>query len=222
MILDGTLVSRLELDIRMIRFAFLFSAALLCGVFSGYGAVAQDSAPNPTTGPDPATISAPAADKPGVTETIAPEILQFQKIEDGWSDAVNRRDQYSLELVLSPLFVDVSASGDVTTRNQQVAQVISADDKTLYLTQKVVTVRMLGDISVANGTYTLHHKIGSGQVDEKGVFTQVFERVHGGWLCINSQRTILRQDAATRKRDSTPETPFHLPNPFSRGDKGPQ
>ena len=198
-------------------FAFLFSAALLCGT-----AVAQDSTPSPATGPDPATISAPAADKPGLTETIAPEILQFQKIEDSWSDAVNRRDQYSLELVLSPLFVDVSASGDVTTRNQQVAQVISADDKTLYLTQKVVTVRMLGDIAVANGTYTLHHKVGSGQVDEKGVFTQVFERVHGGWLCINSQRTILRQDAATRKRDSSPETPFHLPNPFSRGDKGPQ
>ncbi len=68
---------------------------------------------------------------------------------------MNRRDQYGLELVLSPLFVDVSASGDVTTRNQQVAQVISGDDKTLYLTQKVVTVRMLGDIAVANGTYTL-------------------------------------------------------------------
>lgn len=206
----------------MKRFAFLFSAALLCGIFLSYGAVAQDSTPNPVTGPAPATNSAPAADKPGVTETISPEILQFQKIEDSWSDAVNRRDQYSLELVLSPLFVDVSASGDVTTRNQQVAQVITADDKTLYLTQKVVTVRMLGDISVANGTYTLHHKVGSAEVDEKGVFTQVFERVHGGWLCINSQRTILRQDAATRKRDSTPETPFHLPNPFSRGDKGPQ
>jgi ketosteroid isomerase-like protein len=222
MILGGTLVSRLELDIRMIRFAFLFSAALLCGTSLSSAAIAQDSTPNPATGPGPATNSVPAAEQPGVTETISPEILQFQKIEDSWSDAVNRRDQYSLELVLSPLFVDVSASGDVTTRNQQVAQVISADDKTLYLTQKVVTVRMLGDISVANGTYTLHHKVGSAQVDEKGVFTQVFERVHGGWLCINSQRTILRQDAATRKRDSTPETPFHLPNPFSRGDKGPQ
>ena len=222
MILDGTLVSRLELDIRMKRFAFLFSAALLCGVFLGYGAAAQDPAANPAAASGPATNSVPAADKPGVTETMPPEILQFQKIEDSWSDAVNRRDQYSLELVLSPLFVDVSASGDVTTRNQQVAQVISADDKTLYLTQKVVTVRMLGDIAVANGTYTLHHKIGSAQVDEKGVFTQVFERVHAGWLCINSQRTILRQDAASRKKDSTPETPFHLPNPFSRGDKGPQ
>ena len=153
---------------------------------------------------------------------MSPEILQFQKIEDSWSDAVNRRDQYALELVLSPLFVDVSATGDVTTRNQQVAQVISSDDKTLYLTQRIITVRMLGDIAVANGTYTLHHRVASGLVDEKGVFTQVFERAHAGWLCINSQRTTLRQDATTKKKDSSPESPFHLPNPFSRGEKGPQ
>ncbi len=90
----------------------------------------------------------------GVTTTVSPEVAQFQKIEDSWSDAVNRRDQYALELVLSPLFVDVSAQGDVTTRNQQVVQVISSQDKSLYLTQKVITVRMLGDIAVANGTYT--------------------------------------------------------------------
>jgi hypothetical protein len=35
------------------------------------------------------------------------------------------RDQYALELVLSPLFVDVSAGGDITTRNQQLAQLIT-------------------------------------------------------------------------------------------------
>src|ERR1700683_5291137 len=130
--------------------ACIFAVPLACGI-----AAAQ------TSSPDPAAPAPPAAAEPGVTSTVSPEVHQFQKIEDSWSDAVNRRDQYSLELVLSPLFVDVSASGDVTTRNQQVAQVISADDKTLYLTQKVVTVRMLGDIAVANGTYTLHHKIGS-------------------------------------------------------------
>lgn len=175
-------------------------------------AAAQSPGSDPTAGNVPA----------GVTSTVPPEVAQFQKIEDGWSDAVNRRDQYGLELVLSPLFVDVSASGDVTTRNQQVAALLSNEDKTLYLTQKVVTVRMLGDIAVANGTYTLHHKVGSGQVDEKGVFTHVFERVHGNWFCINSQRTVLRQDANTKqKKANANETPFHFPL-FSRGDKGPQ
>ncbi len=199
----------------MNRFFLPFSAALLWCSIAG----AQSPAPAPDAAPT--SGASPATERNGATETISPEILEFQKIDDGWSDAVNRRDQYSLELVLSPLFVDVSASGDVTTRNQQVAQVISGEDKTLYLTQKVVTVRMLGDIAVANGTYTLHHKAASGEVDEKGIFTQVFERVHGGWLCINSQRTLLRQDAA-KKKESAPESPFHLPNPFSRGEKGPQ
>jgi hypothetical protein len=78
---------------------------------------------------------------------------------------------------------------------------------------------MLGDIAVANGTYTLHHKINSAQVDEKGVFTHVFERLRGGWVCVNSQRTALREDPnAKQKKPSTAEMPFHIPL-FSRSDK---
>jgi ketosteroid isomerase-like protein len=193
-------------------FACFFAVLLACGI-----GAAQNS-PSDAAPPAP-----PATAEPGVTSTVSPEVAQFQKIEDSWSDAINRRDQYSLELVLSPLFVDVSAQGDVTTRNQQVVQVISGQDKSLYLTQKVITVRLLGDIAVANGTYTLHHKVNAAEVDEKGIFTHVFERVRGGWLCINSQRTVLRQDSSgsKQKKPSTAEEPFHIPF-FSKGDKGPQ
>lgn len=196
----------------MKRYLACISAVLLAGGI----AAAQ------TSSPDAAAPATPAPSEPGVTSTVSPEVAQFQKIEDSWSDAVNRRDQYALELVLSPLFVDVSAQGDVTTRNQQVVQVISGQDKSVYLTQKVITVRLLGDIAVANGTYTLHHKVNTAEVDEKGIFTHVFERVRGGWLCINSQRTVLRQDSNSKQRKaSTAEEPFHIPF-FSKGDKGPQ
>ncbi len=173
-------------------------------------------AQSPAAGSEPAaaetagqTTTQAASD---VTTTASPEVQQFQKVEDKWSEAVNQRDQYGLELVLSPLFVDVSANGDITTRDQQVAQIISSEDKTLHLEQKVITVRMLGDIAVANGTYDLHHKVNSGQVDEKGVFTQVYERARGGWLCINSQRTTLRAEAgAVKKKNSTTDAGFHFP-----------
>lgn len=172
------------------------------------------------------TAQSPASQKPAVpanvTTTESPEIKQFQKVEDSWSVAVNERDQYGIELVLSPLFVDVSASGDITTRNQQVAALLAGEDKSVHLDQKVVTVRMLGDVAVANGTYTLHHKVGSSEVNDKGVFTHVFERAHGAWLCINSQRTLLREDATGKqKKPSNAELPFHIPL-FSKGDKGPQ
>ena len=194
----------------MIRIAVCLSVLLL-----SIAANAQTS--DAANGPTPETASAPA--QAPITSTASPEVQEFQKIEDSWANAVNLRDQYGLELVLAPLFMDVSASGDISTRNQQVADLISSDDKTMHLEQRVITVRMLGDIAVANGTYVLHHKIQSGQVDEKGVFTHVFERVHGGWRCINSQRTSLREDSnAKHKKQSTAELPFHIPL-FSKSDK---
>ena len=189
----------------MTRFVACFSAVLLCCCAAG------------GQSPAPAPVSAPA--QPGATSVESPEIREFQKIEDSWAIAVNQRDQYGLELVLSPLFVDISAGGDITTRNQQLAQLITGEDKTLHLDQRVITVRMLGDIAVANGTYLLHHKAGSAQVDEKGVFTHVFERARSGWLCINSQRTVLREDSnAKTKKQSNAEMPFHIPL-FGKSDK---
>jgi hypothetical protein len=159
---------------------------------------------------------------PNVTSTDEAAVAEFQKIENRWDDAVNLRDQYALELVLSPLFLDVSASGDITTRNQQVAYLLSGDDKTIHIEQKVITVRTMGDVTVVNGTYTLHHKSLSGPIDEKGVFTHVFQRVRIGWVCINSQRTMVREESGGKhKKPSNAEQPFHIPL-FSKSDKDKQ
>ena len=162
--------------------------------------------------------SAPAPAQAPVTSTASPDIAQFQKIEDTWDQAVNRRDQYGLENVLSPLFLDVSGTGDITTRNQQLAFIIATEDKSLHLQQKVITVRLLGDTAVANGTYVFHHRASTGEVDEKGVFTHVFERSHNGWLCINSQRTVLKEDNGKGKKKSDAESPFHIPI-FGKSEK---
>jgi len=163
-----------------------------------------------------------------VTSVESPEIQELQKVEDSWSSGLNQRDQYGLELVLSPLFVNVSATGDITTRNQQVVSLITQEDKTAATDMRVVTVRMLGDVAVANGTYSFTHKGASGgMVEEKGVFTHVFQRQHGNWLCLNAQRTLLREDTPGKagktkaKTESKAELPFHIPL-FSKSDKSNQ
>ncbi len=190
----------------MTRKILCFIAGMLCCVV----AAAQDQSPAPAT-----------TSTPGVTTTSSPEVQAFQKIEDKWDDAINTRDQYSLELVLSPVFVGISANGDISTRNQELAGVISGQDKTEHLDQRVITVRMLGDAAVANGTYVLHHKATSGAVEEKGVFTHVFQKQRSGWVCVNSQRTVLREDGpqGKKKKQSGAEQPFHIPL-FSKDDKG--
>lgn len=170
-----------------------------------------------------APASSPA--KSSATSIDSAAIRQFQTIEDKWSEAENKHDQYGLDLVLSPLLVNVAANGDITTHDQQVVQAINNDDKMFFLSQRVIAVRMLGDIAVVNGTYLLRHRLDSGQVvSDKGVFTHVFKRQRGGWMCVNAQRTQVAEDSNSKKKKrmdkkSTAGTlPFHIPL-LGGGDK---
>ena len=169
------------------------------------------------------TPAVAAASPASAASAQNPQIQQFQQIEDKWSMAVNQHDQYGLDLVLSPLLVDVSESGDISTHDQQVVKAITNDDKLYYLAQKVISVRMLGDIAVVNGIYTLRHRVNNTEVVDKGVFTHVFQQTRGGWMCVNAQRTLVREDSnakikAKDRKPSTAESPFHIPF-FMKGGK---
>src|ERR1700726_4785931 len=67
-----------------------------------------------------AAAGAQQAGKPNAT-TVPPAFREMQQVEDRWATAVSKRDQFALELVLAPRYIGISASGDVTTRNQQIA-----------------------------------------------------------------------------------------------------
>lgn len=147
-----------------------------------------------------------------------PEFKEMQQLEDRWNNAVTKRDQYALELVLAPQFIGISATGDVTTRNQQIAQLFVKGAEPDSLSQKVVSVRFVGDVAIVNGTYVMNWKTDKGPVLEKGIFSHVFEHVRTNWLCLNSQRTVVaesRQRAAAEEKPkskrSDAELPMHIP-----------
>jgi hypothetical protein len=82
----------------------------------------------------------------------------------------------------------------------------------LRLERHVITVRQLGDIVVASGTYSVLRKNEPAHAKEKGVFTHVFERHAGRWICINAQRTIVPQGSVGRSRkQANDETAFRFP-----------
>jgi hypothetical protein len=154
-----------------------------------------------------------------------PEFKEMQQVEDRWNDAVTKRDQYGLEMVLAPQFIGISATGDVTTRNQQIAQLFVKGSEPDSLEQKVVSVRFVGDIAIVNGTYVMSWKTEKGPVLEKGIFSHVFEHVRTNWLCLNSQRTVVAEDskrAATQEKPkskrSDAQLPLHVPLVY----KGPE
>jgi hypothetical protein len=160
-----------------------------------------------------------AAQQPAKSTAVSPEFKEMQQVEDRWNAAVTKRDQYGLELVLAPQFIGISATGDVATRNQQIAQLLVKGSGPDSLEQKVVSVRFVGDIAIVNGTYVMSWKTDKGPVLEKGIFSHVFEHVRTNWLCLNSQRTVVAEDtkrtAAAQEKPKSKSTdaqlPFHIP-----------
>lgn len=170
-------------------------------------------------------VPASASANSTAASTDSAEIRTFQAIENKWSQAETKHDQYGLDLVLSPLLVNVAENGDVTTRNQQVAQALTNDDKLYFLSQKVIAVRMLGDVALVSGTYLLRHHVNEKLVTDKGVFTHVYQRQRGGWTCVNAQRTQVSESPDSRngreKDTKSSDASFHLPF-FGKSDKDSQ
>ena len=118
------------------------------------------------------------------------EIKTFQALEDKWSTAVVNPDQYTMDLLLAPSFVDISDSGDVETRDEYIAFLFAKGGTKPYsMMQRVTSVRRFGDTAIVNGTYAIKISVEGMPRAEQGVFTHVFEKTPAGWRCVNAQRT---------------------------------
>jgi hypothetical protein len=141
---------------------------------------------------------------------MAQNVADLQKVADRWDEAVYQHDQYALELVLAPQFIDISDTGEVANRDQQISDMMMKDAPRFQLTQKVVSVRLVGDVAVVNGTY---ERLFQGSKlsrtkskTERGVFSQVYVRARNSWECVNSQRTILQAPVLQGKKKAENDT----------------
>ncbi len=189
---------------------FVWMAALgtcLCAAGVAQGQQAE-SLPQQASLPGTAESAAPGQTKP-------PEVAQFQGFEDQWSTAVVHADQYTMENLLSPVYVGISATGDVTTRNQQIADLFDKSAAPVSMEQRVVSVREFGDMALVSGTYILKWRTDGRVREERGIFTHVYAHERDRWDCVNAQRTPVVEmtpgQGKKKQAKSDADEPFHIP-----------
>jgi hypothetical protein len=144
-----------------------------------------------------------------------PQIAQFQKIEDQWSTSLVKKDQFTLETILSPTFVDISSAGEITTRDQQVAAIFEKGlPQAERMEQRVVSVRMIEDVAIVDGTYIERTKLNGVQGEERGIFTHIYQHVREVWVCVQSQRTAVVEQGNEKKKSRKERSQVDLPFPF--------
>ena len=131
----------------------------------------------------------------------------FQQIEDHWSLAIVKRDQYALELVFSPELIDISASGYQTTRDQQIAMLFEKDAEPLSLDQRVTNARTYGKLAVIIGSYDEQLRVNGRPVRQTGIFTHIYHNERGNWLCVNAQRTPTVESVPEKARGAAKHNP---------------
>jgi ketosteroid isomerase-like protein len=157
------------------------------------------------------------------TAPDSPEVAKIRQIESNWAQALVKKDQYALDLALSPTYVDISAAGDVTTKNQQIAHLFATDYALLSYDETLTSIRVLGDTAIAQGTYKLRRKQGGHVEEERGIFTHVYQHVRESWQCINSQRTVVREQATPpRASEKKSEMSFHVPFTGHKKNEAPE
>jgi hypothetical protein len=135
-------------------------------------------------------------------------IKTFQQIEDRWNKAIGKRDQYAREPVLSPELTDISAAGDLTARNQQIAMLFQKGTEPLLLDQRVVSAQTFGDLAVVIGTYVEQLRGRGKPVQRKGMIIHIYHNMHGNWLCAGAQRRKREQ----RRERTMPGTLLPAPS----------
>ena len=161
-----------------------------------------------------AFLSVPSLHAQAAASTDTVEQQQVRTLETTWANALVKKDQYGLDLVLAPTFVNISATGEVTTKNQQIARMFAGNYPLETYKETLTSIRVLGDSAIAQGTYSLVRKNGAQDVEEKGIFTHVYQRVRETWQCVNAQRTVVVEHAAPpahQKAKKEGELPFHVP-----------
>jgi ketosteroid isomerase-like protein len=137
---------------------------------------------------------------PELQTSLSTDNQIFQKIEDRWSQAIDKRDQYALEQLLSPELTDISAIGAITTRNQQIAMLFGKGAEPLSLNLRVLNVRSFGDLAVVIGTYREQRRVNGKLMGLNGMFTHIFQKVRGNWLCVSAQRTLPVETVSQKAR----------------------
>lgn len=167
----------------------------------------------------------PVGPSSNATTQSSQQIAEMQKVADRWDEAVNQRDQYGLELVLGPQFIAIDDNGEVNNRDEVVSALLRKDAPRYTLDQKVLSVRMVGDVAIVTGSYERTYpgsRLSRRKTkNENGVFSQVYTRRGKRWECIHSQRTLIDAAIAASEEKKSKKQPkekplgtklgFHLP-----------
>jgi|SRR5579859_8161 len=112
-------------------------------------------------------------------------------LESAWDQAEQNKDAAALANLLADNIVYVDYDGSISTKQQFLANVKSADVTGEQINNEGVTVHLYGNVAVSTGIYRDKGMEKGKPFSRRGRFTNVWLNQNGKWECIASQSTLI-------------------------------
>jgi ketosteroid isomerase-like protein len=114
-------------------------------------------------------------------------------LERLWNEAQVNRDSAALDALVSSRFVNTEYDGEVSDKQQFLADIKDPQFKPALATIQDVKMNFFGDTAVVTGTYHTQGTYRGRPYDHMGRFTDTWIFDLGRWQCVASHTSLLKK-----------------------------
>ncbi len=122
-----------------------------------------------------------------------PRETKLLVLERLWNEAQVNRDAAALEALVSSRFVNTEWDGEISNKQQFLADIKDPRFKPTVLTIQDVKMNFFGDTAVVTGIYHASGTYQSKPYDHMGRFTDTWVMDLGKWQCVASHTSLLKK-----------------------------
>jgi ketosteroid isomerase-like protein len=122
-----------------------------------------------------------------------PRETKLLVLERLWNEAQVNRDSASLEALVSSRFVNTEWDGEMSDKQQFLADIKDPRFKPTALTIQDVKMNFFGDTAVVTGIYHTQGSYQGKPYDHLGRFTDTWVLDTGKWQCVASHTSLLKK-----------------------------
>lgn len=129
----------------------------------------------------------------GQTQKDDSQPAKLLVMERLWNEAQVSRDAHALEAMIGPHFVNTEYDGEVSDRDQFLADIKDPQFNLTTLSIGDTQVNMYGDSAVVVGTYRTKGTYQGRSYEHVGRFTDTWVYAEGRWQCVASHTSLLKK-----------------------------
>ena len=129
----------------------------------------------------------------GRAQTANAAEQELINIENGWSDAVVKRDGPALQRLYADEYLYTDSDGVVRNKTQDIADVTSGRAKIASFVLDDLKVHVYGETAVVTGRNTLKGTFEGKDISGVYRFTDVFVKRAGRWQAVATQSTLAKK-----------------------------